>query len=455
MGIADARAMHPDVEVVEADPEADRRFLDGIADWCDRYTPLVAPCGDDGLFLDVTGCSHLFGGEQAMLADIPARLRMQGVEARAGLAATPGMAWAAARFGMREPVAAGREASILAALPLTALRLEAQTRSGLEGVGLRTVGAIIEAPRAPLARRFGTGLIDRLDEALGRTDEPVSPRLAISPLSAERHLAEPVTLIEDIENLVLSLAATLKSEMERRCLGARFLRLSLFRVDGATSRFEVGTSQPVRDPVAIRRLFRERLTAFGDVDVGYGFELVRLSVAEAMPFPAEQSDLVAVDGGETQDLAMFADRVRARFGQDALKRPVMAESHVPERAASLSSFRGQSAVSAHHATGRERFVHQERPLRMLPRPEPVDVMIAEVPEGPPLRFRWRRTLHHVTRAEGPERIAPEWWRGDGDAATRDYFRIEDDGGRRYWLYRLGLYGDAPAPPRWFLHGIFA
>nr|WP_306283271.1 DUF6504 family protein [Mesorhizobium sp. LMG17149] len=464
MGIADARAMHPSIDIVEADPEADRRLLEGLADWCDRYTPLVALDGTDGLFLDVTGCTHLFGGERAMLDDILSRFFHQGFDVRAGLAATPGAAWAAARFCGDRIIVSGEEEALLAPLPLAALRIEPATRTSLESVGLRTAGAVMAAPRAPLARRFGALLLLRLDQALGRLDEAVSPRLPVAPLSVERHLAEPVTLTEDIERLVGMLAATLKTDLERRGEGARTLALLLFRVDGAVSRIAIGTSRPMREPMLIQKLFHERLAALEqDIDAGYGFDLVRLSVLAAATFDMQQADLTGETIDDGADIALFADRIRARLGEGAVLRPVAVESHLPERAVATIPFtEAPRRTTPPKKPGRlqapQTIFPPERPIRLFRSPEPIDVPATEMPEGPPLNFRWRRALYRVTRAEGPERIAAEWWReapSDEAASTRDYFRIEDADGRRYWLYRQGLYGNTQVPPRWFMHGVFA
>jgi protein ImuB len=452
MGIADARAMFPGLEIIEADPGADRRLLESLADWCDRFTPLVALDGADGLFLDISGCAHLFGGEDAMLAEIVRRLVQQGFDTRAALASTPGMAWAGARYcrGPDRNVAAGREEVALAPMPLAALRLEEKTRTGLESVGLRHVGALIGAPRAPLARRFGGSLVTRLDQALGVLDEVISPRLPVPPLSVERQLAEPIATMEDVERLLLILARTLRQDLERRGEGARRLLLSLFRVDGAVARITVGASRPLREPSMIGNLFRERLKSLeGSLDAGYGFDLVRLSAAVTAPFVMQQTDLSGNAAEEEEALSLLADRIRARLGNDAILMPSLAESHLPERRARFIPFGGEETG---RRTGTTQPEAKIRPVRLLERPEPVEAS-AEVPEGPPLSFRWRRALYRVTRAEGPERVASEWWREDPPAPTRDYFRIEDMDGRRYWLYREGLYGEGPAP-RWFLHGIF-
>lgn len=454
MPLADARAMQPGIEVAEARPDADRRLLEGLADWCDRYTPLVALAGDDGLFLDITGCAHLFGGEEAMVLDVSRRLAGQGFDARAGLASTPGAAWAAARYMKPGLIAPGGEARALAPLPLAALRIPGETRAGLESVGLRTVASLLGQPRAPFSRRFGPLLLLRLDQALGHVEEAVSPRLAVPPLSAERQLAEPIMLTDDIERLVLLLAERLKPDLEKRGQGARSLSLALFRLDGEVRRLEVFTSRPMREPALLLRLFHERLEKIGEtLDAGFGFELVRLSVLDATPFDTEQGDLSGRPVNEGADLALFADRVRARLGEGALARAVTVESHVPERAVRLMPY-GEAALASRPPAATPIPPAAARPIRLLARPEPVDVAAVEVPEGPPRHFLWRRASHRVIRAEGPERIAPEWWQEPQDAPTRDYFRVEDEAGRRYWLFREGLYDGSGPSPRWFMQGLF-
>ena len=456
MGMADARAMHPDIDVVEADPEADRRMLEALADWCDRFTPLVALDPPDGLFLDVTGCAHLFGGEAPMLDDLLARLLGQGFHARAGLASTPGAAWAAARFMGADIVPPGEEEALMARLPLSALRIDPEVRDGLESVGLRTAGALLSTPRAPLVRRFGKSLLTRLDQAVGRMEEAISPRLPVPPLSVERQLAEPIQQREDIEGLVGLLAGTLKSDLERRGEGARALQLTLFRVDAAVYRIALGTSRPLRDPVLVRRLFHEKLAGLPrSIDAGFGFELVRLSALAVARFDMEQTALTgeAASGrrgpGAVRRSRQGASRRRSAFPPGAGCEPCAGAcgSPGPGLRRSIASWQILSRLASDRG--------RERPVRLFRHPEPVDVAATELPEGPPLNFRWRRAMHRVSRAEGPERIAPEWWREGEDAATRDYFRIEDAEGRRYWLFRQGLYGASAEPPRWFIHGIFA
>lgn len=455
LGLAEARARHPDLDARPAEPEADQRFLEAIADWCDRYTPLVALDGHGGLFLDITGCTHLFGGEKPLMDDLLARLFHQGLDARAAIASTPGAAFALARYGSGTIIEAGMEAGALGPLPLAALRLDPGLPAGLARVGLARIGDIINAPRAPLARRFSAHLIRRLDQALGRQDEAISPRLPLPVLMAERRLAEPVMLTEDIERLAELLAANLKTALEQRGQGARALVLALFRVDGAVLRLELKFARPTRAPHRFRALVRERLAAIADTfDPGYGFETARLAVLEATPLDQEQVSLTDERAG-TEALAAFTERVAARLGNDVMRVPVPVASHVPERAVGhaaaaqiLSGLWGKYLASAPQHP-----LAANRPVRLFDRPEPVEAM-AEVPDGPPQRFRWRRALHGVAKAEGPERIAGEWWVDGFDVRPRDYYRVEDREGRRYWLYREGLY-DGQVPPRWYLHGLFA
>jgi len=475
LGIADARAMHPDLEVLEADPVGDERLLTRLADWCDHFTPLVAIDGYDGLLLDISGCAHLFGGEDALLQEVVRRLAAQGFDARAGLASTPGMAWAAARFSGRAAVniPAGGEGEALTPMPLAALRIAEEAQRKLESVGLRRVGALLNAPRGPLVRRFGRLLVTRLDQALGLVEEAISPRLPVPPLSVERRLGEPISLLDDIKDLLLLLARTLRQDLERRGEGVRQLTLSLFRVDGVVSRISVSTSRPLREPQAIALLFREKFAVLEDsLDPGQGFELVRLAAASTAPYVEKQEDLhgdaVVV---EDERFSLMVDRLRARLGDAAVMMPTPAESHIPERQAEFMSFRDwvrQPARSGAHrfvmngrgSGGAAAAVQQEevtwsvspRPLRLLARPELVEAA-AEVPEGPPFSFRWRKALYRVSRAEGPERIEPEWWREAAISAARDYFRVEDMEGRRFWLFREGTY-DGETMPRWYLHGLF-
>jgi protein ImuB len=558
MALADAKAMYPALAVMDADPQADRILLAAIADWCDRYTPLIGLDPPDGLTLDITGCAHLFGGEAAFGADIVERIGRQGFAARIAIADTVGCAWAVARFsefpspckgeggaegagrgsrpstnrfsvcdgtpsrtasrfdlplaggGSHAIVPTGRTREALLPLWLAALRIAPDIAAALGQAGLKQIADVIDRPRAPLAARFGEEFIRRIDQALGREDEPITPRLPVPPYVAERRFADPILLEADVLGTTEQLAHELARMLERRGEGARRLQIALFRTDGKVYRSEVGTGAPLRDPGRIRALFGERLAAVGETcDPGFGFDVVRLAALATERCDPVQTGLSTPDHGA--ELAHLVDRLGARFGLRRVTRPVPQDSHIPEFAVAAvalgharisTSFRvrtshhdvvpakagthtlcplhglqrmGPGSISAFtrvfdaqwagttspsaRTEDEDRF-HQDalcppRPLRLFGRPEPIEA-IAEVPDGPPVRFRWRRVLHQVAHAEGPERIAMEWWRDqNGHALTRDYFRVESREGVRVWVYREGLYGRELNEPRWFLHGLFA
>ena len=473
--LANARGALPGLDVHEADEPANRAFLEAIADWSDRYTPLVSLDDPDGLFLDISGCAHLLAGpggkggdgEARLVADLLQRLTQQGISVRAAIAATPGAAWALARFGGgdRMRLAAGRERQALSALPVAALRLETDQTALLERLGLKRIGQLTGQPRAPLAARFGLSLVQRLDQALGFEDEPLSPRRPAPELSAERRFAEPLSDQASVLATVRSLADGLAGSLERLGAGARRLELVLFRADGGVQRAAVATSRPSRRAYDMAALFRERLDSLGEridtslgFDSGSGLDMIRLAVMETEPLDAAQMDL-AGEIDMTSGFDQLVDRVGARLGTGRITRLAPADSHIPERAFQLPPV-VQTGVSTTPWPQAAAFdpALPERPLTLFERPEPVEV-VAEVPEGPPSKFRWRRVLYEIVRADGPERIAPEWWLDEVSGAhstlTRDYYRVEDRQGRRYWLYRDGLYEREAVRPGWFLHGLFA
>ena len=456
MALADARAMHPHLKAVDADPLADRQRLAAIADWCDRYTPLVGLHPPDGLILDISGCAHLFGGEAALAGDLVSGLSRHGIAARAAIADTVGCAWALARFGDAStwtivPPGGAREA--LAPLPLAALRLAPEVVALLAQVGLKHIADLLQRPRATLAARFGTELILRLDQALGVDEESITPRQPLPRYVAEQRFAEPIALERDVLGTIQRLGDRLRARLEQHGEGARLIEVVLFRLDGKVLRISAATSRPIRDAALIRRLFAERLAAVGDAhDPGFGFDMIRLSVIVADPLAPKQTGFDTSD--HTEDLSELIDRLGARVGFSCVLRVVPHDTHIPEfaavevpanlvRAASFKSIASQDSLAP------------LRPIKLFARPERIDA-VAEVPDGPPVRFRWRQVLHEVQRAEGPERLAMEWWRDEtGAALTRDYFRIESREGARFWVYRAGLYERETTEPRWYLHGLFA
>jgi len=419
--LADARARHPSLLAVEADPRAEAKTLADLLAWCRRYTPLAALDAPDGLMLDVTGAAHLFGGEEKLQVEIETKLQAQGFTARAALASTPEAAWALARYGDTQILPDGldekRLARLLGSLPLAALRLDPDLVAGLAHAGLRRIGDIIPRPRAPLAARFGAFLFERLDALLGLAKSPISPCFEAPPYLAERRFAEGIVLRTDIEATLLSLAEDLCSLLKRHGEGARHIEASFFRVDGAVKHLRVRTSKPLRDPSAMARLFHERIEALGEagLEADYGFDAVRLA---ALNVDGKREDQASLDDhiNAENDLADLIDRLGARLGVRRVTRLVSQDRHAPEFAVMpvLAASRWRPLKSAELKQVRaiesdaQKRALPPRPLRLLPRPEPIEAM-ASVPDGPPLRFRWRRVLHEVAAVEGPERIATAWW----------------------------------------------
>lgn len=461
MAHADALATVPGLLSRPAEPEADARGLVLLARWCEhRYTPIAAADGEDGLALDVTGCARPFGGDEAaLLLDLGRRLAGAGLTAKTALADTRGAAWALARFARTSGVVPpGGQGEALAPLPVAGLRLDPATLVLLRRLGLNRIGDLYALPREGLARRFraeGGDVLLRLDQALGLRPEPVAPLTPEPDYREELAPPEPVLDAEGLAAGLRLLLDRLATRLERDGRGARRLVLAAARSDGERPSVEVRTSRPARDPDHLARLFTERLSL---IDPGFGVERLVLHAPETEAMPPAQAGLAGDrerDAEAASALARLIDRLGARLGEHAVWRPVPVGSHVPERsetarpAAATGEGRGRPAWPL-AADG------TPRPLRVLARPEPVTAM-AEVPDGPPVSFTWRRVQRVVTRARGPERIAPEWWLTPGEepGPTRDYYEVEDAEGRRYWLFRDGLHGEGDRAPEWFLHGLFA
>jgi protein ImuB len=460
MPLADARAMYPSLPVFDADTEADHRLLKTIADWCDRYTPLVGLDPPDGLALDITGCAHLFDGETRLARDLVTRLWRGGFHVRMAVADTVGCAWGVARYGEQKIVPRGKTEAAVLLLPIAALRVDAEIAADLRTAGLVRVADLASRPRAPFAARFGESLLYRLDQALGRIEEPITPRLPVPAATAEQRFADPIGREADVLGTIEHLAHRLVAVLERRGEGGRLFQVALFRTDGAVHRLEIGTGAPLRDPPRVRRLFEERLAVLGDAcDPGFGYDMVRLAALVTERCDPAQTGLAGSDHAE--ELAHLIDRLGARFGLRNVTRLRPRDTHVPENAVTAVPAHAVSSPSL-TKEGAESLeldaLSATRPLRLFEPPERVEAT-AEVPDGPPVQFSWRRVRHRIVQAEGPERIAMQWWRDDcGNALTRDYFRVESHDGMRAWLYREGLYDreiEPPALPRWFLHGLFA
>jgi protein ImuB len=461
--LTDARALDPALIAVTADPGGDALLVEKLASRAGRWSPLVEVDGPDGLRLDVTGVAHLFGGEEALIRDVRRRFAGLGFTTRVAIAPTAAAAWAFSHFGGDK----------LAPLHVSALRLDADTVRTLERLGLKTIGALMELPRLALARRFrdGEDVVDALDRALGRKTEPLTPLAENAPARTSLRLEEPATHPEAASQALEKLIPKLVEQLQQRHLGARRLSLLGYRVDGSVAVASVATAIPSREPKHLQRLLADKAAA---LDPEFGFDAFALQADWAESLAAAQDSLVEEPGGE-RDLARLVDRLTVKLGPNAVRRPQPFESHLPERAngwvAAVANSpspprggekeprggreRGRSAASPLSPTP----LPQEgeglfRPQRLLDRPEAIAVIYA-TPEGMPRRFVWRRAVHDIARVEGPERIAPEWWREHSTARLRDYYRVEDQVGRRYWIYREGLVGDGRGGiPNWYLHGLF-
>jgi protein ImuB len=496
--VADARAKADSLQVRAADGRADDAALYRLALWATRYTPTASPWseenGADGLFLDIEGAAHLFGGEESLLGDLAGRLDRFGLAARLAIADTPGMAWALSHFAAarRSILPAGSEGAALSAMPIEALRLSGETRALLRRLGFKSVGALLDKPRAPFAVRFADELLRRLDQALGRCDEPLIPVTAPPVYHSLNYLLEPIVSQPAILARACRLMQNLVHALVRDDVGARALRLNLYGVDGIVETIDIGLTAPTRNVPHVARLIDLKLEALAAMqEAGFGFEAIGLAVTRAEPMPGRQTELNidrhhevraqqaskgdgpnnsnailrgprytrAPQDDDIEKCAALIDALRQRLGPDRVRQFEAVPRHIPEHAETLTEV-NETARSNPPLSEQANWSIEEkaRPLLLLPQAEPTEVT-ALIPDGPPRRFRWRGVTYDITGAQGPERIADEWWRtpypSQAEARTRDYYLVEDGEGKRFWLYREGLYGRETATPRWFVHGLFA
>ncbi|MGA8755560.1 MAG: DNA polymerase Y family protein [Stellaceae bacterium] len=497
MPLADALSFVPGLTTAAAEPAKDAVSLRRLAEWCGRYSPWTAPDGADGIKIEITGCAHLWGGEGALAADLVARLSRQSITANIAVADTLGAAWAYARFGEagRGPaiLPSGDARAALAPLPVDALRLDLAIAQGLRRVGLKRIGDLYAMPRSALACRFGEAVTQRLDQAFDDLPEPLSPLGETPSRRVRLSFAEPIADPADLALAAERLAQDLVTRLAREGTGARRLALAFYRVDGRVERLTLGTARPSRDPHHIAALFKERIDT---IDPGLGIEDVILAAFAVERLGPEQIGLpcphpnpppqageergggsATVWAGEgAKSVSALLDRLGNRLGLAAVSRIEARESHIPERASikapvaepsstqisalgpSSPAMRKRVPSAARWGRGQRHGdrLKPPRPIRLFQPPEPVEASWL-LPDDPPFRFTWRRRGHRVRSADGPERIAEEWWRPGASVAVdaiRDYYRVEDEEGRRFWLFRAGL-PDGGHPPCWYVHGVFA
>lgn len=452
--LADARALAPHLQAREIDrPMLEALFAD-FADWHSNASPIVAVLTDRAaygdLILDITGVAHLFGGEERMLAQVTGRLQELGFTVAGAIAGSVGAAWALAHFSPGAIIASGEERGALEHLPVAALRLSDAQVEGLDQMGLKRVGQLYGRDRKALQARFGVSLMTRLDQALGQIEERVTPRLPVAERYSERRFAEPIGLMDDVLMTAQDLAIQLCTRLEAEGLGAQTYHLFLYRVDHKVMRLTVNAARATRDAGHVARLFSNRAERLeGEYDPGFGIDMIRLAASSVSGLDAAQIGVFETRDGAA-DLDRLYDRMASRLGPLAVTRIKPRNSHIPERSVVL-----EPVIARTPDDPEAKFDPAlRRPLRLLPAPEPIRVAAAEIPDGPPPRMQWRRVHYRLVRASGPERIGVEWWRPGEGALTRDYFIVEDEAGRRFWIFREGLYSQVEAP-RWFMHGFFS
>ena len=474
--LANARAMIENLAVVPADEKADLALLENIADWCDRFTPLVTLDPPDGLFFDITGVAHLFGGEVQMLAHIRDKIAAQGFAVQAAIAGTSLGARALARHAGGTITKPGDDRAAIAPLPIAALDCSEDRLRALKRAGLKTIAQVAERCRSELAARLGANFLTRLQVMLGTEEKPLSPRRALPDLRSEMRFAEPVATREVIETSLQKLAVALSEILEREGQGLRLLEAAFFRADGKIERIAVKTGAPLRDPAVMLRLLKQRLDALADpLDPGFGFDLIRLEATLAEKSHARETSFDANENARWQ-IAFLVDRLSARFGEHRMQRFVAQDTHIPEAQAAAIPAQDRDFTGTWTRKRRDQDPPL-RPWRMLERPEEIHFVAASIPDGPPARFQWRQCRHEVARAEGPERIALEWWKEDPQQRlipdsersrriilkllpdpippSRDYFRVETREGLRFWVYRDGQHLHNDLATRWYMHGLFA
>ena len=446
MAAAQARALVADLDVRDAAPDADRAVLDRLALHAVRHwTPTAAVAGDDGLWLDLTGTAHLFGGEARFCRRLSGFLRRLGLTARIAIAGTPGAAHALARFSGEHVLILpeGGEGEALASLPLAALRLAPEALASASRFGIERIADLYPMPRGPLARRLGRAAVERLDQARGFVPEPIVAVVPFDMPRAERRLLEPIATAEAIEQVIGDLLGDMHRLLAHRGLGLRTAVLRCERVDAAEQIVSVGTARATRDMKHLKRLFALRIER---IEPGFGIEAMALTAPQVEPLTPQAitAGLEATD--RAPDIAPIVDQLVGRAGEAALFRVGAVESDVPERAIR------RAAPLARPAGWPE----WTRPARLLSRPEALRGVVALLPDHPPRRFAWRGRNYRVIAGDGPERIHGEWWRSAREMwAVRDYFRVEAENGERFWLFRRGdAVEDKTGDLSWYMHGVF-
>lgn len=441
MVLADARAIVPDLKALDAIPGLEKKILRGLAEWFIRFSPIVVVDPPDGLILDAKGCTHLWGGDNTYIVEIVKKLKAFGYTVRAVIADTPGVAWAVARFGKETVVEPGLHIEALLPLPPEALRLDPDTVQRFRKLGLHQVRQFLNLPRSALRRRFGERFIQRIDMVLGRELETLIPVRELQPYQERLPCLEPIVTAKGIRIALEHLLQTLCGRLQQEQKGLRLAVFKGYRVDRKVENVEIGTNLPTHHVRHLLKLFENKLQA---IEPALGIELFTLEAKKVEDlFPHQEKIWEGSGGIDDIRLSELMDRLAGRLGMESIQRYFPDDHYWPER-----SFR--NAVSLHEKLATGWRVDKVRPLQLLPTPEWIEVT-APIPDYPPMLFRYKGKLHKVIRADGPERIEQEWWIHKGK--HRDYYRVEDEAGLRFWIFRSGHYDDKIQ--KWFVHGFFA
>lgn len=440
MPLADVRSFCPHIRHLSFDSSSLEKLLHELAEWCLRFTPQAAVDGADGLMLDISGCTHLWGGERRYLNALVKALSKGGYTVRAGIADTIGAAWGMARYGKEPAIAeSGKQEAELRPLPPAALRLDPATLARMNKLGFQFISQFITIPAPVLRRRFGSQVLLRLRQALGTEPEALRQVIPIAPYMEHLPCPEPIRTATGIQMALLNLLKRLCERLIREGKGVRHIVFKSYRVDEKLQQMQIGTNSASRSPEHLFKLFEHKICS---IDPGLGIELFILEAARVENL-REAQHVLWDTGSDRTKIAELLDTIAGRLGRRAICRYLPQESHWPERSFTLTRcFQEQPLLPWPEASN--------RPLHLLACPEPVEIM-APLPDYPPLLFRYKGKVYRLVRADGPERIKEEWWVGKEE--VRDYYKVEDEHGARYWLFRKGLYEEGE--PRWYLHGYFA
>ena len=440
MVLADCKAIMPELQMLASEPERANKLLGALAEWCVRYSPVVSVDLPDGLILDTSGCTHLWGGEAAYIQTIVSKFRSFGYTTKIAISDTIGTSWAVTRFGTEIIVKPGMQLNALKDLPPAALRLEPEILVKLRKLGLQRIGHFIEMPRSALRRRFGSTLPFRIGQALGQEIETILPVKPIEPYQERLSSLEPIPTATGIVLALQQLLETLCIRLEAEAIGLRNAVFKAYRIDGNIQQIEIGTGQPSRNVNHLFKLFEHKIVT---LEPALGFELFVLEATKVEPMTEEQAEMWALSTQNDNKVAELLDRVAARMGEQAICRYLPVEQYWPERSVKLANPLWEKPQTQWRTDW-------PRPIHLLSKAEPIFVS-ALLPDYPPMLFRYKGKVHNIIKSDGPERIEQEWWQADG--LYRDYYCVEDESGARYWLFRSGPYN--AGQPEWFIHGFFA